>query len=705
MSYVSVSKEGELAVITLDQPGEKVNVLTKELLDEFPAVFDELEGNDSIKAAVLTSAKEDSFIAGADIKLFQKFQSPEEVEAFSRDGNQLLRRMANSNKPVVAAIHGAALGGGLEVALACHYRIATQHPKTKFALPEVQLGLLPGGGGTQRLPRLVGISSALDMMLTGRNIFTRPAKKMGLVDELVHEHGLEDAAKTTALKLAKQGVPPRQQGGKMPERILERTGPGRRIVYNQAGKKVMSQTRGNMPAPFEIIECVKTGMEKGFDAGLREESRRFGQLAFTPESRELVQLYFSMQEAKKNPQKKLAQEVTKIGVLGAGLMGAGIADISAHRGYNVVLKDRDQESASKGLKSVYKELDKKVQKRIINSFDRDQQISLITPTDNYTYLKDADVVIEAVFEDIDLKRQVLSDVESTAKESCIFASNTSSLPITDIARDAARPGQVLGMHYFSPVQKMPLLEIIVTDKTEDWVTSTAREVGIQQGKHAIVVKDGPGFYTTRILVPYMNEALNMLDEGVDIEQLDSAMRDFGFPIGPAALMDEVGLDVAAHVGDIMHPLFEQRGVSTENKAQTMFEAGYKGRKNNMGFYEYPRSGKKHINDEVYEFFGGEKRTHFDDEEIQERLSLMMVNEAAYCLQDNILESARDGDLGAVLGLGFPPFLGGPFRYIDAIGADNIVNHLNYFQEKHGNRFAPAKLLEDQAGKNGKFYSG
>ncbi len=703
MSYVSVSKEDDLAVITLDQPGEKVNVLTKELLDEFPAIFDELEGNDSIRAAVLTSAKEDSFIAGADIKLFQKFQSPEEVEAFSRDGNQLLRRMANSNKPVVAAIHGAALGGGLEVALACHYRIATQHPKTKFALPEVQLGLLPGGGGTQRLPRLVGISSALDMMLTGRNIFARPAQKMGLVDELVHEHGLENAAKTVARKLADNGLPTRQQGAKMPEKLLERTFPGRRIIYSQAKKRVMSQTRGNMPAPFEIIECVKTGMEKGLDAGLREESRKFGQLAFTPQSRELVQLYFSMQEAKKNPQEKLAQEVEKIGVLGAGLMGAGIADISAHRGYNVVLKDVDQESASKGLKAVYNELDKKVKKRIITTFDRDQQISLITPTDDYNYLKDADVVIEAVFEDIELKRQVLSDVESAAKESCVFASNTSSLPISEIAKNAKRPGQVLGMHYFSPVQKMPLLEIIVTDKTEDWVTSTARQVGIRQGKHVIVVKDGPGFYTTRILVPYMNEALNMLDEGVDIEQLDSAMRDFGFPVGPAALMDEVGLDVAAHVGDIMQPLFEQRGVSTGNKAKTMLEADYKGRKNNKGFYEYPRSGKKHINDEVYEFFGGEKRTHFHDEEIQQRLSLMMVNEAAYCLQENILESARDGDLGAVLGLGFPPFLGGPFRYIDAEGAEDIVTRLKFFQEKHGNRFAPASLLEDYAKKDKTFY--
>ena len=702
MSYVTVKKDGELAIITLDQPGEKVNVLTRELLDDFRGIVDDLESDDSIRAAVLISAKEDSFIAGADIKLFQEFTSSEEVETFSREGNQLLRRMASSSKPVIAAIHGATLGGGLEVALACHYRIATNHPKTKFALPEVQLGLLPGGGGTQRLPRLIGISGALDMMLTGRNIFSRSAKKMGLVDELVHQHGLLDAAKNTAKRFAGEGVPDRSKGGKMPEKLLERTSPGRKIIYSQAKKKVMSQTRGNMPAPLEILECVKTGMEKGFDAGLREESRRFGELAFTPESRQLVRLYFAMQEAKKNPDAKKVQPVDKIGVLGAGLMGSGIADVSAQRGYNVVLKDQDQKSAARGLKSIWKELDKKVQKRIINSFDRDQQISRITPTDDYSYLRDTDLVIEAVFEDLKLKQQVLADVESTAKPTCIFASNTSSLPIHKIAEKAQRPELVLGMHYFSPVQKMPLLEIITTEKTADWVTATAAEVGIRQGKHVIIVSDGPGFYTTRILVPFMNEALNLLLEGAEIGSLDSAMRNFGFPVGPAALMDEVGLDVAAHVGDVMQPVFEKRGTPSDNYAKVLLDVGYKGRKNNQGFYDY--SGrKKQINDEIYEYIGGERASDSDEGDIQERLSLMMINEAVYCLQENIIKSPQDGDLGAILGLGFPPFLGGPFRYIDAHSASTIVERMEYYREMNGKRFAPAPLLEEYAKGDKKFY--
>lgn len=704
MSYVSISKEGALAIITLDQPNEKLNVLTADLLEEFPKLLDDIESDDGIKAVVLISAKEDNFIAGADIKMFQQVKTAEEMENISREGSSLFSRIASSRKPFIAAIHGSAMGGGLELALACHYRIATQHPKTKLALPEVQLGLLPGLGGTQRLPRLVGISSALDMMLTGRNIFDRPAKKMGLVDELIHKHGLREAAKNVARDLAAHGVPKRESGGKMPEKLLEKTFPGRRIIYSQAKKKVMSQTRGNMPAPLEIIESVKTGMEKGMEAGLDEESTRFGKLAFTPQSRELVRLYFGMQEARKNPDTKKAIDVHDLGILGAGLMGAGIADISAQNGYNVVLKDRDYESASAGLKTVWKELDKKVSKRIMTSFDRDQQISRILPTADYAYLKNADLVIEAVFEDLKVKQKVLADIEKYAGESCIFASNTSSLPIAKIAEKAERPEQVIGMHYFSPVQKMPLLEIITTDKTADWVTATAREVGIKQGKHVIVVGDGPGFYTTRILVPFMNEALNLLQEGISIEQIDGNMRDFGFPVGPAALMDEVGLDVAAHVGDVMRPVFEKRGTPTQNMAKTLLDYGYKGRKNNKGFYEYPSKKKKRPNDDIYEFFGGDDHKEFDKDEVQQRMTLMMVNEAVYCLQEKILGSPQDGDLGAILGLGFPPFLGGPFRYIDNQGAAEIVDRLKFFEQKHGPRFKPAKLLEDKAKANQGFYN-
>ena len=704
MSYVSVSKEGALAIISLDQPGEKVNVLTADLLDEFPRILDDIEADTGIKAAVIISSKEDNFIAGADIKMFQTVESPGEMESISREGSMLFSRIEQSEKPFVAAIHGSAMGGGLELALACHYRIATQHPKTKFALPEVQLGLLPGLGGTQRLPRLVGISSALDMMLTGRNIFARQAKKMGLVDELIHQHGLREAAKNVARDLAAYGPPKRIRGGKMPEKLLERTRPGRQIVYSQAKKKVMSQTRGNMPAPFEIIECVKTGIEKGMEAGLQEESVRFGKLAFTPQSRELVRLYFGMQEARKNPDSKKAVSVNNLGILGAGLMGAGIADISAQKGFNVVMKDRDYESASRGLQMVYKELDKKVSKKIITSFDRDQQLSRILPTADYAYLQNADLVIEAVFEDLEIKRKVLSDIENHTNESCIFASNTSSLPIADIAKNAQRPEQVIGMHYFSPVQKMPLLEIITTEQTADWVTATAREVGVRQGKHVIVVGDGPGFYTTRILVPFMNEALDLLQEGISIEQLDSDMRDFGFPVGPAALMDEVGLDVGAHVGEVMKPLFDKRGTPTQNMAKTLLDYGYKGRKNNKGFYEYPTNKKKRINDEIYEFFGGEERKDFDKDEVQQRMALMMVNEAVYCLQENILGSPQDGDLGAILGLGFPPFRGGPFRFLDNEGAADVIDRMHTFEQKYGVRFKPAKLLEDKAQKKEPFYN-
>jgi 3-hydroxyacyl-CoA dehydrogenase/enoyl-CoA hydratase/3-hydroxybutyryl-CoA epimerase len=329
--------------------------------------------------------------------------------------------------------------------------------------------------------------------------------------------------------------------------------------------------------------------------------------------------------------------------------------------------------------------------------------SKITGVDSYDGFGSVDLVIEAVFEDLELKRAIVEQIESNASESTIFASNTSSLPISEIAKGAKRPENIIGMHYFSPVQKMPLLEIITTDQTAEWVIQTAFQVGVNQGKNVIVVGDGPGFYTTRILAPYMNEALKLLEEGASIEFLDKIMKDWGFPVGPMALFDEVGIDVGAHVAETMSAMFAKRGVDTKNQAQELLDAGYKGRKNKRGMYKYASGKKKEVNTEIYKYFGGRNRTNPDKKTAQQRMALTMINEAAWCLEEGILKSPTDGDLGAILGLGFPPFLGGPFRYIDQTGVQDIADQLNDFSDKFGIRFKPAEILTDYANEAKQFY--
>ncbi|MFH5832636.1 fatty acid oxidation complex subunit alpha FadJ [Halalkalibaculum sp. DA384] len=705
MSYLSTERQDDIAVITLDQPGEKVNKLNEQLIEEFRALLDTYSGDQNLKGIVLVSGKEDNFIAGADVKMLQKKQAPKEIEELSRTGNELLRRLEQFHKPVAAAIHGSCMGGGLELAMACHYRVASSHPETVMGQPEVNLGLLPGAGGTQRLPRLIGLQKSLTYLLTAKNIYPRQAYNMGLIDELTHKDAIVTAA-VKAISTINSGDFRRKDKRSIIERLLEGNPVGRKIIFSKARKRAQSNTRGNYPAPPTIIDCVEEGYTNGLEAGLKKEAKAFGRLAATSESKNLVTLFFGMQNAKKNPHKDRARNIDKMGVLGAGLMGAGIADVSVNNGLRVLLKDQSVEQAARGKQTIWQNLQDKVEKRIISEFERDRTSSLVTPTGRYDGFENADLVIEAVFEDLELKQKMVKQVEEVAHERCIFASNTSSLPIARIAEASSRPEQVVGMHYFSPVQKMPLVEIVQTEQTADWVTATARQVGITQGKHVIVVNDGPGFYTTRILAPYMNEALNLLEEGISIEQLDSAMKQFGFPVGPAALFDEVGIDVAAHITEVLNEMFAARGVTPSNKPKELLDAGFKGRKNRKGFYRYEESDgkkKKNPNEDMYAFFGGTTRKDLETETVQQRMALAMINEATWCLQEQILECPGDGDLGAILGLGFPPFLGGPFRYIDQRGASKVVSKLQQYQETLGPRFEPAEILTRKASKGGTFY--
>jgi 3-hydroxyacyl-CoA dehydrogenase/enoyl-CoA hydratase/3-hydroxybutyryl-CoA epimerase len=709
LRFFRLDKRDDVAVIVFDQPESRVNTLTQEAMREFATVLDELERDEALRGAVLCSGKEDSFVVGADIKAFRTFESPEQVVALIHEGHALLNRLDALHKPVVAAVHGAAVGGGLELILACHYRVASRHPKTKFALPEVTLGLLPGLGGTQRLPRLVGVQQALDMALTGRSVYAQPALKMGLVDALSHPQGLVAAARAAVRGLVSGEIAARKaeggaQGGLQGLRtaLLERT-PLNRLIYRQALETVQKKTRGNLPAPVKIIETIRIGQEQGMQAGLEAEARNFAELVFSPESKALVHLFFAKSAAEKNPYAEAARAVRTVGILGAGLMGSGIAQVSAEAGHQVILKDRNLSVAVKGKGSVWKELDKRVGKGR-TAFERDLIDARITAVEDYAAFKRADLVIEAVLEDVELKRSVLKEVEAVAPEHLIFATNTSSIPIREIAAASQRPEQVIGMHYFSPVPKLPLLEIIKTDATPDWVLGTALQVGLQQGKTPIVVGDAPGFYTTRILALYMNEALVLLDEGARIQDVDRAMKDFGFPVGPITLLDEVGIDVGAKINGVLKAPFAERGIALAEGGEALMQAGFLGRKNRKGFYDYSsgKKGEKAVNEEVYRFFSA-PRKEVARAVIQERLPLVMMNEAFRCLEEGVLGSPRDGDLGAVFGLGFPPFLGGPFWYADRLGLRTVVERLETLERNHGPRFRPAELLRERAAAARPFY--
>ena len=698
---LDVDEDG-IATVTIDDPDASVNKISESMLEAFTEVISIVEEDSGIRGVVFISGKENSFIAGADLDMLKAFEMPADVRALSRRAHRLLARMKALDTPSVAAINGAAMGGGLEMALGATYRICSTHSKTKMALPEVQLGLLPGGGGTQYLPRLVGVQQALTMMLTGKNIYPRKAKRIGLVDATIHAPGLHRAAVQAAKGLADGTLTVDRDTQDFTSKLLESNTVSRRIIYKKAGERAQKQSRGNYPAPPKIIDCVKTGMERGLEEGLDTEARHFGDLVFTPESRALVSLFFAKQKGDKNPNADAARPVDTLGIIGAGLMGAGIGEVTAENGADVILKDVNLGLAAEGKKHIYKAMTKKSDRRIITEFERDQVVERVTPTGDYEPFAGADVIIEAVPEDLDLKKKVLADTEAVIRDDCVYATNTSSIPISEIAEDAEHPERVVGMHYFSPVGKMPLLEIIATDKTSDEALSTAYDAGLLQGKTVIVVNDGPGFYTTRILAIYMNEALLLLEEGGDVEEIDRIMKDWGFPMGPFELFDLVGIDVAAKITEVMKKYLDQSQMNISESAARLVEAGLKGQKTEQGFYFYePQPGKPEkkrtsFNDAVYKHFGGASRTSFPAEDVQNRLGLMMVNEAIRCLEENILQGPVDGDLGAVFGLGFPPFRGGPFRYVDQAGASAVHTRLRHLSEEHGPRFAPSDLLTKHA---------
>ncbi|HEX9830075.1 MAG TPA: 3-hydroxyacyl-CoA dehydrogenase NAD-binding domain-containing protein [Thermodesulfobacteriota bacterium] len=703
-----------VAVITIDAQNEEANKLTshdmlqiEEFLNRVDDVREILENEKEIKAIVLISGKEDDFITGADWGEFLKIASVEEGRALSLKTQEVLSRIERCRAPFIAAIHGKCLGVGLEVALACRFRIGTEDPKTMFGLPEVLLGLIPSGGGTQRLPRLVGVPCALDMILTGKTVDWNQAIETGLIDEAVPKDILVDIAKKRALEILEKSTKPNRPAKKGFARlIIEKNPVGRKRLFHKARKSVRDKTNNNYLAPLMALEAVEVGMKSSFNRGLHVESVYFSELVLSDFSRNLINIFLACDDIRKAPATQNAaikpKKVEKIALVGAGHRGREIAAISADIGVRVRVNDKDMTVVGEALKYCYEYFEEGCGRQAITRLDVEKKFGLISGTSDYTGFRMADLVIEAVPEDLELKRRIFKEVESVTREDCVFASNTPSISVSQIAANAKRPGNVLGMHFFPPVHTTPLLEIVATKDSSEVAIATALEFGKRLGKTPIVVNDGAGFYTTRILTPYLNEALRLLGDGATVEDVDTAMVEFGFPAGPLMLIDEVGIDGMARIMAIMHEAFGER-LKPHSSIKKLIQDGRLGRKNKRGFYSY--NGKEKVDISIYELLSLEMILEKPSrEEIQERLSLAINNEALLCLQEGIIRSPRDGDIGAVLGVGFPSFLGGPFRYVDSIGAGTMLKRLEYLASRLGPHFTPAGLLRDLVKKGRRLYS-
>ena len=716
--------EDGVAILWFAIPGARQNTIKA----EFGAAFDQqlaaIEKDTDITGLVLISAKPGSFMAGADIGMFDRMHTAAEVAAMAGAAKATFDRLAALHVPVVAAIDGACLGGGLELALACDVRVAADTPKTVLGLPEVMLGLLPAAGGTQRLPRLIGIQDALDLMLTGRSLRPAQARSKGMVDAVVAPEALLLEAVRLARVSSKRSLTSGSSWlGQARARLadgmdglthaaLEDNAVGRRVLFDQARKAAYKKARGHYPAIDQIIDVVAVGYAKGIKTGMAAESAAFGELATGEVSGALRHLYNATETLKKasfGTGNTKPNEMHQVGVLGAGLMGAGIAMVSLDKAdLSVRLKDVSDDGLARGVGHIHAAFGKRVARRQMTRAEADRQIHRVTATTTYAGMGACDIVVEAVFEDLALKQDMLAEIEAAAdahgngqgNSDLIFATNTSSLPIGDIAAKAKRPENVIGLHYFSPVEKMPLLEIIATEQTSNKTIATAVAFGRAQGKTVIVVTDAPGFYTTRALSPYLNEAARLLSEGAGVREIDEALTAAGFPVGPMTLLDEVGVDVGVKVGPILEAAFGER-MAAPGASTQMIDAGFLGRKSGKGFYDYQADkikGRRPVNTELETLLAaqrsaGKKPTR---DEIVERCTMAFANEAAHCLSEGIVSDPMQGDIGAVMGLGFLPFTGGPFRYIDSVGIDAFVARLQALVDKHGPRFEPAPILKTMA---------
>jgi len=699
-------KDG-VAILYFDLPGEKVNKFSTPVMEELAGVIETLKSRDDIKALLFMSKKPGIFIAGADVKEIESITDEETGYKVGRKGQEIFTDFERLPFKKIAVIDGACMGGGTELTLSCDFRLATDHPKTKIALPEVNLGILPGWGGTQRLPRLIGLQRALDVILTGRNLVPRQAYKYAIVDKIIpHEWALEKALEfadeVMAGKTAKYISRRKPKGAA--NLVLEKTPFGRNLIFSQARKNVLKKTGGHYPAPLAALDVIKKTYGMPLEKGLEVEAKALGKLIATTISKNLIQIFFWTEEIKKengldDPTVK-GKEIKKAAVLGAGVMGGGIAQLFASREIPVRVKDINYQAVAKAYQQAAEVLGAKLKRRRLTKLEFQQIMNRITGTVDYTGFASADLVVEAIIEDLEVKKKVLAELEDQIPEDAVIATNTSSLRVDDMAESLKNSARFAGMHFFNPVHRMPLVEVVRGKNSSDEAVATVFNLSKALGKTPILVKDGPGFLVNRLLLPYMVEAISLLEQGNTIQAVDKAMKDFGMPMGPIELFDEVGIDVAQKVAKILQKTMGDR-MAESDLLPKLVDDNRLGKKTGVGFYKY--NGKKKEYDPAVEGYITIKNpVKLDEQNLIKRMVYPMINEAARCLDEGLVKQPRDVDVGMIFGTGFAPFRGGLLKYADTIGLEEVVRTLNEFTEQYGARFTPSKsLLKFE--KKGKFY--
>ncbi len=705
-----LDQEG-IATLTIDVPDRSMNVLTPELTREIADYADKVKADDKVKGVVIVSGK-NSFIAGADLKdlvtAYDRGATLKQCYDWSQELSGAYRKLETCGKPVAVAINGVALGGGLELCLACHYRVLSDHPKAKVGLPEVQVGLLPGAGGTQRLPRLIGIREALPLMLEGRHVAPEKALKLGIVHEIAPVEELEARARKWVLESGDAEAPWDKKGFKVPGGAggMHPAAVQTFIIGNALMAK---NSQHNYPAALNIMSSVYEGTAMPIDRGLQVESKYFAQLLAGPVARNMMRTLFVNKgladKLARRPAGIAKSKVRKLGILGAGMMGAGVAYVSAGAGMEVILLDTEMASAEKGKQYSEALLAKQIERGRMTREKADGLLSLIKPTTDYAELEGCDLVIEAVFESREIKADVTAKTEAVIPETSVFASNTSTLPITGLATASKRPDQFIGIHFFSPVDKMPLVEIIVGEKTNDETIARALDYVGQLRKTPIVVNDSRGFYTSRCFGTYTNEGMTLLKEGVNPALIENVARGAGMPVGPLAVTDEVAIELAykvmkqteADMGDAY-----VRPSSYEVVTKFVEELGRKGKRSGKGFYEYPEGGRKHLWEGLSQIYPlADKQP--DQEEVKKRLLYIQALETARCMEEGVVTHAEDADIGSIFGWGFPPYTGGTVSFIDTVGLKEFVAECDRMAEAYGDRFKVSDWLRNKAADGERFY--
>lgn len=690
-----------VGVLTFDLEGEKINKLSTDVMRELEVLLTSFSTRTDIKVLLIRSAKPGIFIAGADIKEIETITTPQEGVIKASMGQAILRQLAHLDFPTVAVIEGAALGGGLELALACSFRVASDSGKVQLGLPEVNLGIIPGFGGTQRLPRLIGVQKALPMILTGKSLDTKQAKKAGLLDasfsEVFFEQGLAGFVNEilSGARPVTYGIRRKFQG-KL-DRFLDTSFIGRALVFRQAKKGVLAQTKGQYPAPLAALDAVRYGVFVPLEHGLKMESHLFSRLVIGPISKNLIRLFYIGEALKKDTGVRediKLRPMTRFGVLGAGLMGGGIAWLLSYRSGVVRLKDVAWPAIAKAFKTASEIYGSLVKKRKLMESEATMSMHRLSGGLDFTGFMTADVVVEAIVEDIEIKKKVFQELESHVSDQTIIASNTSGLSITEMGSVLKYPERFIGMHFFSPVNRMTLVEVIRGEKTSEETVAHIVKLSKDLKKTPIVVENCPGFLVNRILIPYVNEAVKLLEDGATVEEIDQVAVAFGMPLGPLALADEVGLDVGYKVAKQLEVGYGDRMAVAASFTKLHEMPGLLGKKTGRGFYIHDGE-KKRPNLDLN--FSKDGRHHeFSKDDIRDRLFLVMVNEAARCLAEGVVKKASYLDMAMILGTGFPPFRGGLTRYADSLGVDRVKDTLHNLSLRFGDRFDPAPLIVELA---------